>query len=37
MRPDARFPLKPVLSPEQVSELLALLKRLVEALEKGKP
>ena len=38
MVPDNRYvPKKPILSPEQVRELLDLLRRLVEALEKGKP
>jgi hypothetical protein len=38
MTPDRRYtPPRPVLSPEQVTLLLDLLRRLVEAMEKGKP
>ena len=40
MMPDKRGQpklVKPALSPEQVREIIDLLRRLVEALEKGKP
>jgi hypothetical protein len=38
MQPDRRYtPPRPILSPEQVRELIDLLRRLVEALEHGPP